>query len=197
MLTDLYLARSTGLHRARPGLKILALAVFCTVLFLMPSWALLLGATGLVGLGYGVARIPPDVAWQALRPAIWVLVAIFAVQIYLADIWTGAFVSLRLVVMILAASLVTLTTRSSELIDGIQAALARVPGWVPARQIALALALALRFIPIVRQVLAEVTEAQAARGMDRNIRAIMVPLVVRLLKTADEMALAIDARTPE
>lgn len=197
MLTELYLGGASPLHRARPGLKIPALAVFCTSLFLISTWPILILGMCFVGLGYGAAKVPVAVAWRALRPALWVMIAIFAVQIYLADLVTGLFVTLRLSTMILAASLVTLTTRSSELIDGIQSGLSRAPEWVPARQIALALALALRFIPIVRQVLADVTEAQAARGMDRNLRAILVPLTVRLLKMADEMALAIDARTPE
>lgn len=69
------------------------------------------------------------------------------------------------------------------------------PFWVPKEQIALAISLCLRFIPLVRAVLAEVGEAQRARGPDRNLKAILVPLVVRVLKTADDVSQAIHARS--
>ena len=63
------------------------------------------------------------------------------------------------------------------------------------RRIALAISLSLRFIPLVRSVLDEVREAQRARGLERNLTALLVPLVVRTLKQADGTAQAIQARS--
>ena len=66
---------------------------------------------------------------------------------------------------------------------------------MPKAQIALAVSLFLRFVPLVRTALDDVREAQRARGLDRNLKAILVPLVVRILKTADEVSQAIYARS--
>ncbi|WP_129559385.1 energy-coupling factor transporter transmembrane component T, partial [Bordetella pertussis] len=60
--------------------------------------------------------------------------------------------------------------------------------------LALALALALRFIPEIWRNYQEIREAQAARGLGAHPLALLVPLVVRTLKRAEEVAQAIDAR---
>ena len=125
----------------------------------------------------------------------WILAAIFAVQLYMTDVVFAGFIVARFVVLILAAALVTLTTRTSEFVDGILSALRFAPSWVPKAQIALAVSLFLRFVPLVRTALDDVREAQRARGLDRNLKAILVPLVVRILKTADEVSQAIYARS--
>lgn len=195
MLTDLHVPGDSPLHRVRPLAKILGLMGLCTGVFLVDAgW--LVGALGAVVLaGYALAGLAARHAWAALRPALWVLAAIFAAQVWIAGPADAGFVVGRFGVLILAAALVTLTTRSSELVDGILAALHFAPRWVPKRRIALAISLCLRFIPLVRSVLAEIRQAQQARGLDRNLSAVLVPLVVRTLKTADEVAEAIYARS--
>jgi biotin transport system permease protein len=61
-------------------------------------------------------------------------------------------------------------------------------------KISLALSLALRFIPLIASVGAEVREAQRARGLDGSLVALAVPLLVRTLKMGEDIADAIDAR---
>ena len=51
-----------------------------------------------------------------------------------------------------------------------------------------------RFIPEIRQQYLEVREAQSARGLDHNPLAVLVPLLVQTLESAQEIALALDAR---
>ena len=70
----------------------------------------------------------------------------------------------------------------------------RAIGVNPAK-VSLAISLALRFIPVLAAVTSEVREAQRARGLDANILAIAVPVVVRTLKMADDIAAAIEARS--
>ena len=53
----------------------------------------------------------------------------------------------------------------------------------------------LRFIPVIAQVAHEIRDAQRARGLDRSIVAMVVPLIIRTLKMADDVADAIDARS--
>lgn len=195
MLSDLYVFGDSPLHRARPLFKILALVVFCSLLFLVDHWAGIVVAGLSVAAGFALAGLHPRHGFAALRPALWILAAIFAVQVWLADLTLATFIISRFALLILAASLVTLTTTAGEFVEGIEAALKHAPDWVPKARIALAISLTLRFIPLVRSVLIEVRQAQMARGLERNITALLVPLVVRTLKHADETAQAIQARS--
>jgi len=195
MLTDLYVFGDSLIHRARPVLKIAALVILCTSLFVVEGWPSVIAGAVIVLAGFAIAGLRPHHAFQSLKPALWILAAIFAVQIYLTDIVFAGFVVGRFMVLILAAALVTLTTKTAEFVDGILAALRYAPKWVPKEQIALAVSLCLRFIPLIRAVLTEVRDAQRARGLDRNLKAVLVPLVVRTLKTADEVSQAIYSRS--
>lgn len=195
MLTDLYVFGDSPLHRLRPVIKIGALVFFCTILFIVEGWPSVLVAGGLLVVGFGVAGLKPKHAIASLRPALWILAAIFAVQLYLTDVSFAGFVVARFVVLILAAAMVTLTTKTSEFVDGILSALRYAPSWVPRAKIALAISLCLRFIPLVRAVLEDVRQAQRARGLDRSLTALLVPLIVRTLKTADEVSQAIYSRS--
>jgi len=196
MLTGLYSDTGSAVHRVRPAVKILLLFLLCTLLFVWESWWLLGSAFAATALLFAWARIPRDHIVQSIRPALWVLAVIFAVQLILADVQLAAFVVLRFVTMILAASLVTLTTRSSEMVDGIESALRFWPNRSVAEKISLTLSLCLRFIPQVRTTFAEVRDAQRARGLANDWRALVTPTIVRTLKSADEIAQAIEARSP-
>ncbi len=50
-------------------------------------------------------------------------------------------------------------------------------------------------MPVLASVAADIREAQAARGLDRSVFALAVPLTLRTLRMADEIAEAIDARS--
>lgn len=195
MLSDLYVPGESPLHRARPAAKILALFLICTALFVFEGWPSLIIGAVLVAAGFLTARLSVHHLLISLKPVVWILAAIFAVQLYLEDLALAGFVVGRFAVLILAASLVTLTTTASEFVDGIHASLKYAPGWVPKARIALAISLCFRFIPLIRTVLGEVRQAQRARGLDRNPFALLVPLIVRTLKTADEVSEAIYARS--
>ncbi len=67
-------------------------------------------------------------------------------------------------------------------------------GLNPAK-ISLTFSLCLRFIPVLAMTTKEVMEAQKARGMHKNMIALIVPIIIRSLKMADDIADAIEARS--
>jgi biotin transport system permease protein len=185
----------TPVHRLRPGVKIAAVFLWATLVFVFASWiALMILACGVLAL-YLVARIPAALALAQIRPAFLILLAIFALHAIFDDWLFGAFVVGRFVVIIMLAALVTLTTRVSEMVAALEVGLdpARHIGIDPSR-VALAVAMAIRFIPVIATQAAAIREAQAARGLHRSFVAILVPLVIRSLRMADSVAEALDAR---
>lgn len=197
MLTSDYVPGDSIVHRARPLFKVGLLFMVCTWLFVQEGWPSLLIAAVVLAVLFAVARIPPPMIVAAIRPALWVLGVIFVAQLFLADWRFASFVVLRFAVMILAASLLTLTTRTSDLVEAIERALGRVLPPRSAEAISLALSLCLRFIPRVRNIFEEVKDAQRARGLGTSWRALVTPTIVRALKSADEISRAITARSPE
>lgn len=195
MLISLYKPGNSPVHRTPAGLKIVLLFIFCTLLFLLQSWWFLAGAIAAVLAAYLLAKLSLTLAWQAVRPALWVLVLIFLVQLWLNDWQFGLYVVLRFAIMIVAATLLTLTSKTSEMIEGIERSVGKVFGADVAEKVGLAFSLSLRFIPMVRETYQEVREAQKARGLGRNWRALITPTMIRTLKSADDIAQAIDARS--
>jgi biotin transport system permease protein len=112
------------------------------------------------------------------------------------DAMAGVAMVLRFAALILIAALVTLTTRVSDMVTTLERALLPLErfGIDPAR-VSLTISLALRFIPVLGERVAQIREAQRARGLGRNLFAIAVPLLVHCLRMADAVAEAIVARS--
>lgn len=198
MTLGLYVPRESPLHRLRPAPKLVAVLVAGVVVFWVRDWRVLLALLALTLSLYGLARLGWRASWVQLRPSLGVLLFLFVVQSLLADVESGAVTVLRFGVLLLLSSLVTLTTRVSDLLAALERAmqpLARV-GVNPAR-VSLAVSLTLRFIPVVVQTVNDVRDAQRARGIEKNMVALTVPVIVRTLKMADDVADAIEARSWE
>jgi biotin transport system permease protein len=191
----LYLHRDSPVHAVPAGAKMLGLLAAGTGLLLFPSLPVLacaLGAT--LGL-YALARLRPREVAPVLRLSAFVLVPLFALQALLSG-WVPALEAvLRLAVLVLLATLVSLTTRASDMLEALERALRPLArfGLNPAR-LGLLLSLTLRFIPLLATWLREIQEAQRVRGLERDPLAVLVPLLVKTLRTADTLADAIDAR---
>ncbi len=194
-MLGLYHPGGSMLHRLAPGPKLATVAVAGTVLFFLDDWRQLALALAAVAGLYRWARIPRSVAVAQVRPALWLLGVLFLVQALVEGPLAGMVLVLRFASLILLAALVTLTTRVSDMTEAIEAAvrpLARV-GLDPA-VVGLAIAMAIRFIPLIAEIVREVREAQRARGCERSMLALAVPVVVRTLKLADDVAEALEAR---
>jgi biotin transport system permease protein len=200
MTLAFYVARDSLVHRTPAGLKLLVLAALGALVFAVPTLPVAAGTlVGVVVVGLVVARLPAGLlARQARAVAVWV-VAIVVVHAWLTDLLTGVETALRLLALVLAAAVVTATTRVTEMVAVVERVCAplRFVGVRPAR-VGLVLAMALRFIPLVAERADRIREAQAARGgATRGIRAVttaVVPLLVQMLQLAHTVSEALDAR---
>ncbi|MEU4572151.1 energy-coupling factor transporter transmembrane protein EcfT [Nonomuraea sp. ATR24] len=194
-LAGIYVPGSSPLHRLPVGVKLLGLAVCCTVLVLLRSpWAM--GAAALVTAGlYALSGVGAAAAWAQIRPVRWFAVALFAVQWVMAGLPTAAMLTSRLVLAVALAALVTLTTRTSAMLATLERGLrpARRLGVDPFR-LSLLLSLTIRTVPVMAGLAVRVREAQRARGVEWSLRAFAVPLVVSALRHADALGEALSAR---
>lgn len=116
----------------------------------------------------------------------------------------GIYFSLRLLLFVSIAFLVTLTTSPSDLAEALVKILSplRKIG-IPVNDLGLILFVALRFIPVLYEEFVIIRNAQMLRGVQfegklvtkvRRSGAILIPVFLAALNRADELALAIQAR---
>jgi len=192
----LYSPVPSVLHRTPAGLELAALAGLSVLLFAVPEVPVAGAAlVVVVVLALAGARLTPRQLLAQLRP-VWVwLVGLLVFHLVVTDLATGALAVLRLAALVLAAAVVTATCRVAELVAVIEwlCAPLRLVGVRPAR-IGLAIAMTLRFIPLVAERADRIREAQAARGAARPLFLSLVPLLVQVLQLAHTTAEALDAR---
>ena len=186
---------NSPVHRAPLWLKFLLVAVCGVASFLLADWtAAGAGLAVLCGIylwsGAGLRRL-----FLAVRPVLPVLAMIGLVQWWQLGGPTAARIVLNVLVCVVAASILTATTPVQALLDGV-AGLARPfrrLGADPER-FALTIAIMLRSIPFIAGAYADVRDAARARGLDRNPRALVLPVFITTVAFARQTGEALAAR---
>jgi biotin transport system permease protein len=182
------------LHMLPASVKLAGLAAGMVAVLLVDSPAGIAAAAGVTVLLYvtaGMVRALPAQAWS-LR---WLVAGLVALQVLTSGWAAAVVVTGRVVVAVVLAGLITLTTRVVDLLDVLERVLRPLRRLrVDSERVALVLALAIRVVPVVAGLAAEVRDAQRARGLRGSVRAYAVPLVVRTLRHADALGEALVAR---
>jgi biotin transport system permease protein len=192
----LYSPVPSVLHRTPAGLKLAALAALSVLLFAVPQLPVAsIALVAVVVLALAGARLTPRQLLAQLRPVWLWLIGLLVFHAIVTDLATGALAVVRLATLVLAAAVVTATSKVAEIVAVIEwlCAPLRLLGVRPAR-IGLAIAMTLRFIPLIAERAERIREAQAARGATRPLFLSLVPLLVQVLQLAHTTAEALDAR---
>ena len=194
-MLSLYVPGESPVHRLPAGAKLTALVAGSGALFAVPGIPVHAGELLVVLALYHVARLPWREVFDPLRPALLFLVPIFLFHVFFTDWRLGLETVLRVLVLLLLAVLVTLTTKLSDMIEVLESVMRplRHVGVNPSK-VGMMLSLVIRLIPLMMREAAEILEAQRARGLDRNAIALLVPLLIKALKMADDLSDAMDAR---
>ena len=113
--------------------------------------------------------------------------------------------ALRLTLLVIGSSLMTLTTTPNNLTDGMERGLRFLKIFkVPVHEVAMMMSIALRFIPILLEETVKIMKAQMARGADfesgkliaraKAMVPLLVPLFVSAFRRANDLAMAMEAR---
>ncbi|MGC3992553.1 MAG: energy-coupling factor transporter transmembrane protein EcfT [Propionicimonas sp.] len=194
-LFGLYVPGTTWLHRLGAGGKYLILLVLTVPALAIgqpvPSLAALLASVLVV--------LSARVGWRralALPLALWVLLAVLAgYQVVVRRPDLAVVVCANLVTAVYASRVLTLTTPGPVLIDALVAGLRpfRLVGVDPER-VGLAVAIMVRSVPLLLDTFEQVRQAARARGRERNLFALITPVVVRAVGQAQATGAALAAR---
>lgn len=225
MLKDItigqYVKGESILHRLDPRTKIFGMLAIMVALFFVNNWIGLVYAAVVVFAVLFASQVPLKFYIRGVKPLRWILLFTAAIQIFLTPgeiIWQwgilhitaegvrlAIFMCVRLVLLVMTTSVLTLTTTPIVLTDAVENLLSPFKRiGVPAHELAMMMTIALRFIPLLADETEKIMAAQKARGaafdegglMDRAraLLPILVPLFLSAINRASELAMAMEAR---
>lgn len=186
----------TRAHGWPAGAKLLGLCAATMVLFAQDGIAF---HAMIFVLTMGIYTLPGRAFLRFGARKLWVLwpfVAIVMVwHIVTQDGLAGAVISLRLLSAVAMANLVTLTTKLSDMIDVVRW-VATPLRWIglSTKQLELAIALVVRFTPVLADKGTQLSDAWRARSPKRPKWNIVTPFAVLAIDDAEHVAEAIKAR---
>lgn len=225
MISDItlgqYFPAKSPMHRTDPRMKI-CLTVFAIVLIFVARNFLSLAVSVLfIGVGMACSKIPLKLYLKSLKPILFIIVFTAVLNIFygsgdplvqlgwlkitLSGILNSVFVSIRIVTLILASSVLTFTTSPTQLTDAIERLLRPLAKLhVPVHEFAMMMTIALRFVPTLPEETDKIMSAQKARGADmesggivQRIKAlvpVLIPLFVSAFRRAYDLATAMESR---
>lgn len=216
-----YYPEQSVIHRLDARTKILGTLLYIIEIFLVNSFA----GFGLVilalGVLIGISRVPVRFIFKGLKAVVFIILLTFVLNLFMFDgtvlwhwkfltityegLYRSCFMALRLILLIIGTSMLTLSTKPMELTDGLEKLLKPFNRFgLPSHEIALMMSIALRFIPTLLEETDKIMKAQQARGADfesgnliqrvKNMIPILIPLFVGSFRIAQDLALAMEAR---
>lgn len=216
-----YYPEQSVIHRLDARTKILGTLLYIIEIFLVNSFA----GFGLVilalGVLIGISRVPVRFIFKGLKAVVFIILLTFVLNLFMFDgtvlwhwkfltityegLYRSCFMALRLILLIIGTSMLTMTTKPMELTDGLEKLLKPFNRFgLPSHEIALMMSIALRFIPTLLEETDKIMKAQQARGADfesgnliqrvKNMIPILIPLFVGSFRIAQDLALAMEAR---
>lgn len=216
-----YYPGNSFIHRLDPRVKILATVFYIVALFVVADFIGFAVAFIELAVIIAVSRVPLRFILRGLKPVFLILAFTFLINMFMVKgeplvtlgfltitregLRTAVFMAVRLILLIIGASLLTLTTKPISLTDGMEALLSPFKRFgLPAHELAMMMTIALRFIPTLLEETDKIMKAQQARGADfesgnliRRAKAlipILVPLFISAFRIAQDLAMAMEAR---
>lgn len=217
-----YYPAESKIHKLDPRTKLVCTLLYLISLFLFKNLLGYVIATVFLFAVIRISKVPMKFIVKGLKPIIVLLMITVVFNLFLTGtgtvllkfgflkvtdegLRTAVFMAIRLIYLIIGASVMTLTTTPNALTDGIERLLNPLRHiHVPVHEIAMIMSIALRFIPILLEETDKIMKAQTARGADlesgniiqraKNMVPILVPLFVSAFRRANDLAMAMEAR---
>ncbi|MDO5040803.1 MAG: energy-coupling factor transporter transmembrane component T [Peptoniphilus sp.] len=216
-----YYPADSVIHAMDPRVKIALMFAFIIILFFINSFIPYFLVMVFLFMVIKLSKVPVQYVLKGLRPLRWIVLITFVINIFFIPgeelvsfgfatitkegLKTALLMAIRLVLLVMGTSLLTLTSSPIEMTDGIEELLKPLKKFkVPSHEIAMMMTIALRFIPTLIEETDKIMKAQMARGADfesgniinraRNLVPLLVPLFINSFRRADELATAMESR---
>lgn len=210
------------IHRLDPRFKLVFTVIFVVALFCANTPMAIILNIAFVLFAYVVAKIPFKMLVKTVKPIVPIVLfmTIFNLLFYrgetvLLEFWVikisreglemALFMIFRITLIIAGTAILTYTTSSIELTDGIESLFSPLKALhLPVHELAMMMTIALRFIPTLIEETQKIMSAQKARGADfesgnllaraKALMPILIPLFISAIKRAGDLATAMESR---
>ncbi len=216
-----YYKTDSVVHSLDPRVKLFATLLYIITLFGADN--IILFAMTIFALAYVIkkCKVPFSFMTKGLRGIVMIIVFAGIFNLFLTPgktliefgplsitdvgLKNAVLMTLRMVLLIIGTTIMTLTTTPNQLTDGLEKSLGFMKKiGIPVHEIAMMMSIALRFIPILVEETDKIMKAQMARGADFEVKGLirkakamiplLVPLFVSAFRRANDLALAMEAR---
>ena len=217
-----YFPGDSLIHRLDARIKLLTALELIVIVFIVKTWIGYLAIAAFIALAIILSRINVKFVLKSVKSLWFILAFTFVLNVFFMKgetvLWSwwkltitkegiimAVKIAVRLILLIVSTSLMTLTTSPMEItaaIESLLKPLAKIG--LPVHELALMMSIALRFIPTLIEETDKIMKAQTARGASfdtggilakaKGLVPILVPLFVSAFKRADELALAMESR---
>lgn len=225
MLRDItlgqYYQTESVIHRLDPRVKLATTFFFIVSLFLFKNLAGYAVAACFLAFVIGLSHVPFRFMVKGMKGIMVLLLITLGFNLFLTPgtpiltvwkltitkegVYAAAFMAIRLSLLIIGSSVMTLTTTPNNLTDGLERILKPLKIFkIPVHEIAMMMSIALRFIPILLEETDKIMKAQMARGADfesgnllkraKAMVPLLVPLFISAFRRANDLAMAMEAR---
>ena len=215
-----YYQTDSVLHRLDPRVKLVGTFAYLISLFVVDSFVGYILAGLFLAAMIMLSNVPFRYIIRGMKAIIFLLMITVVFNLFLTPgevIWQFGFLKMtkegltfaikmavRLSLLILGSSIMTLTTTPTQLTDALESLLRPLKKvHVPVHEIAMMMSIALRFIPILMEETDKIMKAQIARGADfesknlikkiKSMVPLLVPLFISAFRRANDLAMAMEA----
>ena len=220
MLRDItlgqYYQTESLIHKMDPRVKLGGTVLFIISLFFFKNYAGYVIAALFLGLVIRLSKVPFKFMVKGMKTIVMLMLITVVFNLFLTPgtplftIWKltitqeglkmAISMAIRLTLLIIGSSVMTLTTTPNNLTDGME----KMMGPLKVFKVAMMMSIALRFIPILLEETDKIMKAQIARGADfesgnifkraKAMVPLLVPLFISAFRRANDLAMAMEAR---
>lgn len=225
MLRDItlgqYYQAESVIHKLDPRVKLAGTVLYIVSLFFYNNFIGYVMAILFLAFVIALSKVPFGYMVKGMKAIVFLLLITVCFNLFLTpgtplvSFWkititkeglaSAISMALRLSLLIIGSSLMTLTTTPNNLTDGMEKAFGFLKVIkVPVHEVAMMMSIALRFIPILLEETDKIMKAQIARGADfesgnllkraKAMVPLLVPLFISAFRRANDLAMAMEAR---
>ncbi len=217
-----YFPGNSVIHRLDPRMKLVLVIALIVLIFMMNTLPGNLVVFAFLVTTIILSRVNVKFVLRGLKPLWFIILLTFVLNTFFYSGGTELFswwifrvsqeglisavrLAVRLIFLITATTMLTLTTSPIALTDGIESLLKPLKALkFPVHELAMMMTIAMRFIPTLIEETDKIMKAQTARGAEFDSGSIfkraagmvplLVPLFVSAFRRADELAFAMESR---
>ena len=216
-----YIPGDSIVHRLDPRVKIICTFIYMIGIFFVEDFIMYVPIVLFLLVTIYAARLNPMIMIRSLKPLLFVIIftavlnilitpgevifSVWKIQVSKEGLERAAFMAIRIVLLVMGTSILTLTTSAISLTDGLEGVMSPLKVFkFPAHELSMMISIALRFIPTLFEEADKIRKAQMARGADfdtgnimqkaKSMIPLLVPLFLNSFKRADDLSIAMVSR---